>query len=489
MRALFGKPGLLLVLGCILIFAANFRWPIGVLAWIAPVPLLRYLRIGKGWRSRLIFAGAISAAWIGTTLKVVTEPLPIVIPVGLLAAIFNLSGYLAWDWIRPRAPRGVSILAFPAAIVTAEWLGHFTPISSWGTMAYTQVENLPLLQIVSLGGLAAVSFLIAWVAAWLESALASALDGISPWPWKHGVVLAATLLTANTWGVARLNRPLADVSVRVAAVGTSATFGPSPPVPDAATRKGFVDRLLADSTRASNAGAKLIVWTEAAALVMPGEEEENFRRRIAEFARAQAVDIVAAYIAPASQEQILPYQNEYRWFGPDGRERQAYWKHHPTPGEPIIVGHGPLAAVDASFGRASGALCYDYDYPGVALEHARLGVDVVALPSSDWRAIDPLHTQMAALGAIAGGFSLVRSTRFGLSAIIDPHGRVRAWHSSFEGGDAVLVGEVPRHHLRTIYSTIGDALVYACMGWLIVAGILVAVRGRRTDHESLPPRD
>ena len=148
------------------------------------------------------------------------------------------------------------------------------------------------------------------------------------------------------------------------------------------------------------------------------------------FAKTQRVDIVAAYILPASQEQILPYQNEYRWFGPEGTQRQAYWKHHPAPGEPAAVGHGPLTAVDASFGRASGALCYDYDYPAVPLEHARLGVDVVALPSSDWRAIDPIHSQMAALGAIAGGFSVIRSTRFGLSAIIDPLGRIRAWHSS-----------------------------------------------------------
>jgi apolipoprotein N-acyltransferase len=93
------------------------------------------------------------------------------------------------------------------------------------------------------------------------------------------------------------------------------------------------------------------------------------------------------------------------------------------------------------------------------LEHARLGVDVVALPSSDWRAIDPIHSQMAALGAIAGGFSVIRSTRFGLSAIIDPLGRIRAWHSSFEGGAPVLIAEVPRHHLDTVYARVGDVLV------------------------------
>jgi apolipoprotein N-acyltransferase len=58
----------------------------------------------------------------------------------------------------------------------------------------------------------------------------------------------------------------------------------------------------------------------------------------------------------------------------------------------------------------SGALCYDYDFPALAAQHGSLGVDLVALPSSDWRGIDPIHTQMAAVRAIEQGVSIVRST-------------------------------------------------------------------------------
>jgi apolipoprotein N-acyltransferase len=166
-------------------------------------------------------------------------------------------------------------------------------------------------------------------------------------------------------------------------------------------------------------------------------------------------------------QTILPYENLYRWFGSDGCERQVYWKHHPAPGEPITVGRGALAAVETPIGRGGGAICYDYDYAQMALQHARLGVDVVALPSSDWRGIDPIHAQMATLRAISGGFSLIRSTRFGLSVIVDPYGRIRARHSSFEGGGTVLIGEVPRHRLPTWYTTIGNAPVYLCSVFLL----------------------
>jgi apolipoprotein N-acyltransferase len=133
-------------------------------------------------------------------------------------------------------------------------------------------------------------------------------------------------------------------------------------------------------------------------------------------------------------------------------------------------------AVEAPFGRAGGAICYDYDYPGMGLEHARLGVGIVALPSSDWRGIDPIHTQMAALRAIEGGFSLVRSTRFGLSGAIDAHGRLRARRSSFDGGDRVLVAELPARPTPTLYGRVGDALAWACLAYLVALLAVIAVR-------------
>jgi hypothetical protein len=32
-----------------------------------------------------------------------------------------------------------------------------------------------------------------------------------------------------------------------------------------------------------------------------------------------------------------------------------------------------------------------------------------------------------------------------VTAIIDPAGRMRAWHSSFEGGSSLLIADAPRH--------------------------------------------
>jgi apolipoprotein N-acyltransferase len=110
----------------------------------------------------------------------------------------------------------------------------------------------------------------------------------------------------------------------------------------------------------------------------------------------------------------------------------------------------------------------------MGLERARAGADLVAVPASDWRGIDPVHAQMAALRAIESGHSVLRATRFGLSLAIDGYGRTRAWHSAFEPGTGMMFAELPRKHVWTLYSFWGDApLMFATA---LLAGL---ISGRR----------
>jgi apolipoprotein N-acyltransferase len=69
--------------------------------------------------------------------------------------------------------------------------------------------------------------------------------------------------------------------------------------------------------------------------------------------------------------------------------------------------------------------------------HARQGAELVVLPSSDWRGIDPAHTLMTRVRAIEGGFSLVRSARWAASGAFDARGRVRGWMPATEHNERV----------------------------------------------------
>ena len=65
--------------------------------------------------------------------------------------------------MRRRLAGVAATLVLPSAWVATEYLvAMFTPYGSWGAAAYSQHENLLLLQLTSVTGLYGISFLIAW---------------------------------------------------------------------------------------------------------------------------------------------------------------------------------------------------------------------------------------------------------------------------------------------------------------------------------------
>jgi apolipoprotein N-acyltransferase len=80
-----------------------------------------------------------------------------------------------------------------------------------------------------------------------------------------------------------------------------------------------------------------------------------------------------------------------------------------------------------------------------------------------------MHTQMAAVRAIEGGFSIPRSTRMGLSAGIDAHGRMRGWLSANESAENILLVSLPAHRVQTVYSVLGDWTVLPFAAVLVYA--------------------
>lgn len=468
-----------LLLGGALLVASQVRFGVGTLAWIAPVPLLRYLRVTEGWRSRLAVIGVGLVAWSLAFLKIITAPLPPAfaplfgVPIGLVLT----APYLFAETIRRRVGEGAAVVGFGGLLVCAEWVLHAVlPFGTWGSAANTQIEQLALMQLASVTGLHGVSFLVYTFAAALESLLAG--------PSRRRVrVFAGVVGLIATVTVAGQIRLVSSTAAggernRVAAVGTDSHVGQGP-MPSADEVETVHQGLYARTRAAARAGASIVVWTEAATMTEQADESA-FLEEIAAIARKENVTVVAGYVVPISLTP-LRYLNRYAFVTPRGIDH-VYDKHQPVPGEPAVAGTDPMPLYEsAELGRVSGAICYDYDFPRLGLRHAALDVDLVVLPSSDWRGIDPLHTQMASVRAIEGGHSLVRSTRFGLSAGYDPYGRVRGWLSAFDAGDRVLVMSLPRRGVTTIYGICGDWFPLACF-FLAVALVFRAVRGPWYDR-------
>ncbi|HUK87300.1 MAG TPA: hypothetical protein VLT85_06520, partial [Terriglobales bacterium] len=192
----------MLLVAVLLLMFANGRFPLASCAWLGPLFLLRFTRGGRGLaRLALAFLGLSFAfgfqfydmtplAGTAYYLFTVSFALTLVLP------------YVADRYLALRCQGLLRTLVFPLALVASEFLVSFGPFGSWGSVAYTQYEYLPLLQLPSVTGLYGITFLVGWFAAtgnsiWeADFALARAR--------RESAALALTLVAVLGGGEARL---------------------------------------------------------------------------------------------------------------------------------------------------------------------------------------------------------------------------------------------------------------------------------------------
>lgn len=464
----------LLLAATVLAAVTGPRWPIPALAWIAPVPYLLFARRARGWRAWLGLAGVQIAAGCLQLLTIVTPPVPWYALIGFgppLGVIWFTTTFAA-EQLRRRIGETAGALGFAAGVAVMGWIGYgVTELGAWMAMANNQVDELRLLQLASIGGLAGLGFMMAWFAG-SAAMLLGAPRGARRW--KPVIALGAVLGLGLGWATLRVDDQIGGRHVVVAAVTTDLGMTERG-LPDAAALALNTDELFARTRVAATRGARLVVWNEVATVIAPADEP-GFVARGQAMARELGIDLVLAYAVLVTSDPIL-LDNKYTFIADDGLILDVYRKHHPVPGEPSIRGDGPLRILDRPYGKVGGAICYDYDFPAMAREHALAGAELVVIPASDWRGIDPNHTGMARIRAIEGGFSILRSTRWGATAAIDGHGRIRGWMTPSQP-DHVMVATLPVGQIATVATAIGD-LPVALAGATLAGLIAVAVIRRR----------
>lgn len=462
----------LLLSGAVLTIAGNTRWGVGALAWLAPIFFLATLRRTEGWRWRALVFLTLFAGWTLATTKIVTAPVPwmIALGYGLPIALLHFPAFLFWDALVKREREGLAVVAFAASTALAEWAqAELTPLGVWGAGPTSQVGQLALLQVLALVGMPGLSFAMHSVMALVERVAAGTLRP------RALVFTGAAMAAVLTWGAWRSEQRIDGPMVRAAAIRTDSNFM-GLPIESRETRQLVDEALFARTRDAARAGAQLISWTEAATLVLP-EEEAAMISAASSSARENRVELVISYIMPISLEP-LRYENRLRWFSPEGTERLSYLKHHPVPGEPAVPGEAPAPLLATTIGPASGAICYDLDFPLLARAHARSGAGIVVVPSSDWRGIDPVHTEMAAMRAIEGGYSVLRSTRWGLTGGIDARGRILSSMSTNGGAEPFLLVSLPVVPQPTLYASLGNAVLVP-LAFFVLWGLFALLPARR----------
>ena len=447
------SPSAWLLLGVLALAVTGMRFNIAAVAWVAPVPWLIYLRRTDTWWQWVGMALAVQVGMFVQILTIITEPIPwffapmFSVPMGLGFSVL-LWGFEAW---RRRLGDRAGLLLLPALAVGTEWLSaQHGSQGSWGAAAYTQIDNLALIQTVSLVGLAGISALMASVA----GLVTVAIDGDRDRAWRRGVLLTGGLVVAaQLWGSWRLTLPLDGPHVTVAGIVSDVGITPDG-LPSDAEMSAATEALFERSEAAMEAGAVLVAWNEGA-IVVESDDEAALLARGQALSAAGGADLVLAYVVPL--DGMARFENKYVWMTPKG-PIETYFKHRPVPGEGSVRGTAPIVGHDRPYARVAGAICYDYDFPAIGRAHALAGVGLVAVPSSDWAGIDPLHTRMASVRGIEGGYAVLRPVRWATSGAFDAHGRARATMSGFGDDERLFFARLPVTPVPTLYRRVGDVL-------------------------------
>ncbi len=144
-----------------------------------------------------------------------------------------------------------------------------------------------------------------------------------------------------------------------------------------------------------------------------------------------------------------------------------------------------LTIFDMNRAKFGVLICWESLFPDQFRKMTAQGVDfMVSMTNEGFTDIPAAHHQMFAMNvfrAIENHVPVIRTASTGVSAIIDPTGRVIArvkdYNSKYVNVEGYLVGQIPLSSERTFYNRYGDWFVYLLLGMFSIF-VSLALAGR-----------
>ncbi len=535
-----------------LLWAAFFPLNLGPVAFVALAPWLTLVRAPVSRRRRYLAAyvggvafflpalqwlrvahPAMYVSWLGLAAMC---PLYWVVGLALLRRLDRVPGvplaasvpvvWVGLEYVRAHFPTGFDVLTHVGL--------HQKAGFGWYFLGYAQHEFLPLVQVADLGGVYAVSAVVAAVngltAEWLMRS--AVVRGVLRWEAVPAPglprLLAATAGTAGLfaaavgYGLVRLNHPEFAAGPRVTAIQ-----GSVPQFQKENDGRSLGETYAALHLRAATASAPpdLIVWPETCfpgdwlaaapgAAPPPPEAREQIARCAAYFAsQGWRVPVLLGLGSVEWEGDEAWKYNSALLLTPTGAPVGRYDKIHLVPFGEYVPFRGtfpwlqmftpytgeyscrpgerwtrfPLTTADGRPFTFASLICYEDSDPSLARRYVALAgappVDFfVNLSNDGWFDGTEEHEQHLAIcrfRAVECRRSVVRAVNMGISAVIDPDGRVVAlpgptWAAS-KKVEGVLAAAVPIDGRDSVYARHGDWLPGVC--WVAaLIGVMVGWR-------------
>jgi apolipoprotein N-acyltransferase len=486
-----GRP-LRVIQGAVLGYVSGIIWYLGNCYWIYPT-MHKYGGIAKPIAAGIL---VLFCFYLGLYHALF----------GALVGAFRRTGRLGVQG---------ALLLSPFAWVTAELaLARITNVP-WDPLGVAQVDNALLTRLAPFTGGYGLSFVIAGVnALWLTritlkerryTRTALTVVGVAiillyvvflrhlQNPPREGTSAVATLVQENI-EVGAANTGPQLTRAQELQIYSELSLYPSMSycagIPELASTKCInVIPLDKDGTHAP-ARTNLIVWPEAPNDFF--ESDPQVRGAMSRLARAADAAVIVGDIGIDADPTVKRGYDQYNsadFIAPDGSYVGRYDKMHLVPfGEYVpyknllffagallqdvgLFDHGKHRSVFTTGGHTYGTfICYESVFANEMREYPDLGADVLVNISDDgWYGDTSAaweHLNMVRMRAIENHRWVLRATNTGVTAVIDPYGRVvmaapRHIRTSLRAG-------FDYEHDVTFYSKHGDLFAYLCV--LVTAG-------------------
>lgn len=419
---------------------ASRRWLTLVAGVIGGISSFSYHLTVGGWLAALLILALVAVAWSSAIRLTVT---------------FVERG----QFLR-------AVLAVPATWAAIDTLLiHLSPHGSAGSIAYSQMDALPVVQVASLGGVPAVTFVVLLAGSLLGVLVAGTSIVI-----RRGLLATSALAVASIgacllFGAVRLHDAVSAPGVKVALIATDGVRT-QPRSWDAFWKAygGEIARVIGPGT---------IVVLPEAIVRLPAASAEQAGRSLAVYALQRRATVVVGIVVEeagrlTNRALIAQPNGHYRW----------YLKQHLIPGVEagITPGTSPVVLRYAATGIGV-AICKDMHFPSLSRDYARSDARLMLVPAYDFDVDDWLTARMTVLRGVESGSSIARAARNGISFVSDRYGRVVAERRSNAAIGTLLIQAPADSGTVTYYAKFGDVFGWGCV---LVSAILLALRTSRS---------
>ena len=530
-----GKIKILAALSALLLFLSFPNLNLFPFAWVAMVPFFIALTRATDWKKAfwigyltgfLFFAGLLPAIIIlYPYANIFATMVGYLLLVGYTALYFAVFAVLMRFVLRHSS---VLFSLSAACIWTAlEWVRSWMLTGfPWGSIGYSQWNNLLGIQIASLVGVHGISFVIVL----FNAGIATLLCNRHRWRQEiWGVVLPLILtLLCFGYGIFQLQEadPLdqsanATTQTNVETLKVALIPGNISQLQKWDPRQfpKILQRYIGLTHKASGEQPELIVWPETAtrSRALTGEWPiyyGRFSQMLRDIgipillgtANRGETDKAIGQFSKSAERRNTDIYNRVLSIAPDGKIHGDYAKIHLVPfGEYVPLAHllpdfipnfiqfepfvhGKTVNLLPVFDvknktntrkiEIGASICFESVFPDEFRRPVKMGARVVGIFTNDaWfkgTAFPELHLSMAPFRAIENRIAVFRCANGGFTCVVDKFGRITTPLITPDTAQEILIASVPllssTEHEQTLYTRYGDwfpilcALI--CVGWL-----------------------